>query len=510
MGGALRRARRVRRARGCCTSRRSRSSSRSGSGCRSTSWYWAGVVVGRGPARLRALARPPGRPAAARRGVLHDERRDQRRVLRVRARRRALEPRRYRSRAVISRARKLSKRFGDKRVLDKVDVEPRRAASFLLVTGPNGSGKTTLLRVLAGLDAPTAGELALPDRGAIGYLGHEPLVYRELTPLENLHLFGRLYRVPERGERIGMLLERFGLWEVRDERVSTFSRGMRQRLGLCRVAAPRARAASSSTSRSTRSTRPASALLDATLDELAPRSARRRRDPRPGARRAARDRAAGVRMRYFSRRRRARAQGPAARAAGEGDGAGDAALRPLGADDLPLRAARRARADQVGARPALDGDRLHGAPRPDARVRPRARAGLFDALVLAPCDRSAIWLGEGALGASRSSRSPRSSRCRRSRLFFFGVGWRTVAAVALADIGICAVGTLTGAMAVAGRARELILPLLFLPLAIPIVVGGVGASVVAGRQVPRVPRALRRRLRPALAGRAFEYVVAET
>ncbi len=89
--------------------------------------------------------------------------------------------------------------------------------------------------MLAGLDAPTSGELELPDRGVIGYLGHEPLVYRELTPLENLHMFGRLYRIPERGERIGMLLERFGLWDVRDERVSTFSRGMRQRLGLCRV-----------------------------------------------------------------------------------------------------------------------------------------------------------------------------------------------------------------------------------------------------------------------------------
>jgi ABC-type multidrug transport system ATPase subunit len=89
--------------------------------------------------------------------------------------------------------------------------------------------------VLAGLAAPTAGELQLPPRHTIGYLGHEPLVYRELTPLENLTLFGRLYRLPERGERIGMLLERFGLWEVRHERVSTFSRGMQQRLGLCRV-----------------------------------------------------------------------------------------------------------------------------------------------------------------------------------------------------------------------------------------------------------------------------------
>jgi heme ABC exporter ATP-binding subunit CcmA len=134
---------------------------------------------------------------------------------------------------VIS-AHNLSKRFGVKRVFDRVDIELARG-DFLLVTGPNGAGKSTLLRVLAGLAAPTTGELELPVRGEVGYLGHEPLVYRELTPLENLHLFGRLYRVPERAERIGMLLERFGLWEARDQRVSTFSRGMQQRLSLCRV-----------------------------------------------------------------------------------------------------------------------------------------------------------------------------------------------------------------------------------------------------------------------------------
>jgi heme exporter protein A len=131
-------------------------------------------------------------------------------------------------------ARGLTKRFGDRRVFAGVDVE-LPAGGFLLVTGPNGSGKTTLLRILARLSAPTAGELSLPERQTIGYLGHSPLVYRELTPLENLTLFGRLYRVPERAERVGMLLERFGLWDVRHDRVSTFSRGMQQRLGLCRV-----------------------------------------------------------------------------------------------------------------------------------------------------------------------------------------------------------------------------------------------------------------------------------
>jgi heme exporter protein A len=107
---------------------------------------------------------------------------------------------------------------------------------FLLVTGPNGSGKTTLLRLLSGLIVPTAGELEVAvDRARIGFLGHEPLVYRELTPLENLDLYGRLYRVPERRERIGMLLERFGLWEARRIRTAAFSRGMLQRLAICRT-----------------------------------------------------------------------------------------------------------------------------------------------------------------------------------------------------------------------------------------------------------------------------------
>jgi len=134
---------------------------------------------------------------------------------------------------VIS-ATNLGKRFGAKRIFDRLELRLGRG-DFLLVTGPNGSGKTTLLRVLAGLDAPSKGELSLPDRALIGYLGHEPLVYRELTPLENLRLFASLYAIDGGEQRIRILLERFGLWRMRDERVSGFSRGMRQRLGLCRV-----------------------------------------------------------------------------------------------------------------------------------------------------------------------------------------------------------------------------------------------------------------------------------
>jgi ABC-type multidrug transport system ATPase subunit len=132
-------------------------------------------------------------------------------------------------------ARKLGRRFGEKRVLRGVDlVVP--GGGFAVVTGANGSGKTTLLRICAGLAIPTEGEVRVEaERAQIGYLAHEPLVYRELTALENLELYGRLYRVPERRERIGMLLERFGLWDARRDRVASYSRGMTQRLALCRV-----------------------------------------------------------------------------------------------------------------------------------------------------------------------------------------------------------------------------------------------------------------------------------
>jgi ABC-type multidrug transport system ATPase subunit len=135
----------------------------------------------------------------------------------------------------VIRARGLERRFGDKVAVRELDFElPRNG--FLLVTGPNGSGKSTLLRLCAGLIAPTAGELDVEvERGRLGYVGHEPLVYRELSTIENLELYGRLYRVAERRERIGMLLERYGLWQARHERVAAFSRGMLQRLALCRA-----------------------------------------------------------------------------------------------------------------------------------------------------------------------------------------------------------------------------------------------------------------------------------
>jgi len=101
---------------------------------------------------------------------------------------------------------------------------------------------------------------------------------------------------------------------------------------------------------------------------------------------------------------------------------------------------------------------------------------LMDGLLLAPCDRSAIWLGKG-LAVLAFLAIAEAVALPAFALLFGGIEWTTVAAVGLADIGIAAVGTLLAAMASVTRARELLLPLLFLPLAVPIIVGGVGATV---------------------------------
>jgi len=102
--------------------------------------------------------------------------------------------------------------------------------------------------------------------------------------------------------------------------------------------------------------------------------------------------------------------------------------------------------------------------------------GVIDGLVLAPSDRSAIWLGK-ALSILVFLVLAEVVALPAFALFFGDVDGAMIAGVLLADLGIAAVGTLLAAMAAASRARELLLPLLFLPLAIPIVVGGVGASV---------------------------------
>ena len=133
---------------------------------------------------------------------------------------------------------------------------------------------------------------------------------------------------------------------------------------------------------------------------------------------------------------------------------------------------------------------------------------VLDGLVLAPCDRSAIWLGKG-IGVLAFLLAAELVAVPAYALFFQPVGWELVAAVLLADVGLAAVGTLLAAMASAGRARELLLPLLFLPLVIPIVVGGVGASVTGdpGRYLAFL--GLYDAVFAILSWASFEYVVTE-
>jgi heme exporter protein A len=139
----------------------------------------------------------------------------------------------------------LRRDYGDRPALDGVGFE-LAAGESLVVLGPNGAGKTTLLRVLATLLRPSGGEVrvlgcSLPDeawklRGRIGYLGHEPLLYRDLSGRENLRFQARLHGIDRAAgdARIEELLRAVGMERRADERVAELSAGMRQRLSICR------------------------------------------------------------------------------------------------------------------------------------------------------------------------------------------------------------------------------------------------------------------------------------
>ena len=134
--------------------------------------------------------------------------------------------------------------------------------------------------------------------------------------------------------------------------------------------------------------------------------------------------------------------------------------------------------------------------------------GVIDGLVLAPSDRSAIWLGK-TLSVLAFLALAEVLALPAFALFFGAVDWPMIAGVALANLGIAAVGTFLAAVAAASRARELLLPLLFLPLAIPIVIGGVGASV-AGDPARYVGfLALYDAIFALVCWASFEYVVTE-
>ncbi len=137
---------------------------------------------------------------------------------------------------------RLVRRYGEREALSDVSLS-LPTAQTVVVFGPNGAGKTTLLRVLATLLRPHSGKVTvldtqLPDdawqvRGRIGLLGHEPLLYRELTPRENLRYHARLHAVDN--ERIEEQLAAVSMTSRADEPVRTLSRGMVQRIAVARA-----------------------------------------------------------------------------------------------------------------------------------------------------------------------------------------------------------------------------------------------------------------------------------
>jgi heme exporter protein A len=138
----------------------------------------------------------------------------------------------------------LTKRYGLKTILNELDFNAERG-EFVGLVGPNGAGKTTFLRILATLASPTSGQIRiggflLPQEGSsarrnLGFVSHQPLLYGDLSPEENLRFFARLYGISEKKERINAILELVGLQTNRRTPVRIFSRGMQQRLAIGRA-----------------------------------------------------------------------------------------------------------------------------------------------------------------------------------------------------------------------------------------------------------------------------------
>jgi ABC-type multidrug transport system ATPase subunit len=141
-------------------------------------------------------------------------------------------------------ARGISKHFGSTLALDRVSFEVKEGTKVALL-GANGAGKTTLLAVLSTLLTPSEGKATVagydltsesgPLRASIGVLTHRPMLYEELSPIENLQFFARLYSVKNAQARIEELLRAIGLWLRRDEATAILSRGYHQRLAIARA-----------------------------------------------------------------------------------------------------------------------------------------------------------------------------------------------------------------------------------------------------------------------------------
>ena len=140
--------------------------------------------------------------------------------------------------------RDVSRVYGRTFALHRISLRLQRG-EITALAGDNGAGKSTLLNILATTDAPTSGTIhygplerarfARAHRHHIGWVGHDSLLYSELTARENLHFFARMYGLPDHQARCARWLEKVGLQHAADRRVAAFSRGMKQRLSIARA-----------------------------------------------------------------------------------------------------------------------------------------------------------------------------------------------------------------------------------------------------------------------------------
>ncbi|HJH31761.1 MAG TPA: ABC transporter ATP-binding protein [Methanosarcinaceae archaeon] len=140
----------------------------------------------------------------------------------------------------------LSKAFGNLHVLKNIGFDVKKG-DFITIFGPNGAGKTTLMKIMSTLVEPSGGSITIDGfnikddpleiRKRIGSISHETYLYSELTAWENLRFFGRMYNMDKSrlNARVDELLEQVGLGYRSNDRVGTFSRGMKQRLSIARA-----------------------------------------------------------------------------------------------------------------------------------------------------------------------------------------------------------------------------------------------------------------------------------
>jgi heme exporter protein A len=140
--------------------------------------------------------------------------------------------------------RRLTKTFGHRPVLRGLDFTIHEG-DFVVLLGANGAGKTTLLHLIAGLSKPSGGDIIINGyrlaesaselRRFMGLVSHKPLLYDDLTAVQNLRFYAQMYDVPDAAGRIETVLNQVGLWGRHHDPVRTYSRGMQQRLAIARA-----------------------------------------------------------------------------------------------------------------------------------------------------------------------------------------------------------------------------------------------------------------------------------